>query len=105
MPLQYCFLTAPPLASTLNLGGLGASRLVCAEQNLSLLPGCTKQGKGARHGLGSKSAKEHGLLVELGKGLCDDSKLDFRGEVALGVDVEDALRMLHNWPLPNSHQV
>ena len=41
------FLTAPPLASTLNLGGLGASRLVCAEQNLSLLPGCTKQGKGA----------------------------------------------------------
>ena len=40
MPLQVFFLTAPRLASTLNLGGLGASRLVCAEQNLSLLPGC-----------------------------------------------------------------
>ena len=49
-------------------GGLGASRLVCAEQNLSLLPGCTKQGKGARLPKRSgrrKSAKDHGLLVEV----------------------------------------
>ena len=32
--------TSPLLASTLNLGGEGASLLVGAEQNLSLLPGC-----------------------------------------------------------------
>ena len=41
-----------------------------------------------------KSAKEHGLLVELGKGLRDDSKLDLRGEAALGVDVAGYCLML-----------